>query len=70
MEDDLQKKRKTTSKKEKRKTTSKQKYKKKLKTTLLKEMEDDPLKMKNGRRPQKKIKNEDDIKKTLFSIPL
>ena len=33
-------------------------------------MEDDPLKKKNGRRPQKKWgKNEDDIKKKLFLIP-
>ena len=53
MEDDLKKirngrrppkKRKTTSKKEKKEDDLKKKYKKKLKTTLQKEMEDDPSK--------------------------
>ena len=55
MEDDLTKKGRRPPKKKKGRRPQKKNIKK-LKTTLLKEMEDDPLKMKNGRRPQKKWK--------------
>jgi hypothetical protein len=54
MEDDLKTKEGRRPPKKKKGRRPQKKILKKLKTTLLKEMEDDPLKMKNGRRPQKK----------------